>query len=169
MSEPAARSPEECLLYLSLLACPRCGEDGLEPTVFEPYQGFWVYQTECVHCGHIASFRFAKADPAGPSRLIDAGQYLAYAERIGELVPAEPDTGLMPPQEAVEELREAIDAVVEALRFVPQGADAVPREALWATESLARYDSDPDVFRRRQLLGLLGTLRRLLSEHAEAA
>ncbi len=154
LSELAARSPEECVLYLSLLPCPRCGGTGLEPTVFEPHQGFWAYETECVHCGHAAALRFEAADPAGPSRLLDAGQYLAHAEQLGELVPAETGTGLMEPEEVVGELQEAIDAI---------------GEALWAAESLTRYDADPEVFRRRQLLAVLGTFQRLRAEHAAAA
>jgi hypothetical protein len=160
----AARSPGECLIYLGFVPCAECGKAALEPTGFEPYQRVWAYEAECAECGAVASFRFEVIDPGQPSRLLDAGQFLVYAEQIGELIPAERDIGLIQPGDAVEELDEAIGAVREALRFVPDGADAVPREALWAPESLTRYDADPEMFGRRMLLALQATLRRLRAD-----
>ncbi len=149
-----ARTYAEAHLYMDLQQC-RCGAyrfdrenmtvlDGPPDTVTMRFEG------ACEQCGRLRGFTFrlpAHADRPtpgygfpgdGPSRLLDPGQWYAVSLARSELTqyiqqqvnPAEAWQDLEAWEDMVEALANAGEAVTEAYRFVPEGADAVPDEAL---------------------------------------
>jgi hypothetical protein len=190
---PTARSAWECQTYLGLVGCPSCGNTGLDMTEFRSGRRgdieVWSYRTECAACAQPQAFEFRHTgDPPPfpefggpePSELVDPGQFLALAERLAELMPADPadlvadlgpagrDSALGGLHRAAEDIAIAVAAVTETLKFVPAAGTAVPREAFWVEASVARYDREPEVFGKRQLMAVLGVLRQDHSTYAMA-
>lgn len=186
---PVARSTWECQTFLSLAECPACGGVGSAAIELLACQRggteIWQYTVECLHCGHEWPVEFAlSAEPepaypafggAAPSQLVDAGQFLALAEESAEQVPADPaeldaaagdELGL---DEACDEIAIAVAAVEEVLKFIPAGDAAVPREALWTVDGVARYDRDPQAFQRRTLMATLGAYREVLAAYSRVS
>jgi hypothetical protein len=182
---PIARSDWECQTFLTLVACPTCQTTGFEPTGFsatDPPEVIWTYDVECLSSRHEHTFEFMRGpEPEPPypvfggqlpSQLIDAGQFLRFARGSAELAPADPAELIdarapdLTLAEAFEEIRTAVAAVREALKFVPAGAADIPREALWTDESTAWYDREPERFHRRQLIAALGVLTQVESSYA---
>ncbi|MGW4499080.1 hypothetical protein ACWENR_10760 [Micromonospora sp. NPDC004336] len=183
---PTTRSAWECQAFLTLTPCPGCGGPGLRPTEIATLTGDagrrWEYQAACGRCGRAETFTFAVAverapaypgfGGATPSQLLDAGQFLVLAEAVADAVPADPYDIDPPDPDAVgtveaelararDDIGVAVAAVSECLKFVPAGAAAVPRSALWSPAGLARFDADPEAFERRQLLSTLGAFREV--------
>lgn len=149
-----ARTSAEAALYLELNPCPDCGS----------YQTDWHDQLTdeqvlrcagvCEGCGAHREYLFSPPLHAHegfggsePSELIDAGQWLAVADRIAGQVPVD-DHGT----EARAALAVARQAVEEVAKFVPPTADAVPDESFWTEAGRAVRALDPGRFRLERLL-----------------
>ncbi|MFD0586181.1 hypothetical protein [Dactylosporangium darangshiense] len=172
---PLARTPSEALFYLELQPCPRCGErrtawssalsrlDG--GTLAERYFG------ACGNCGEQREYVFRLPErhlprPAGadvfyggpePSQLFDPGQWLGMADPLLEQIRADIAAG--DTAAARQHTEVAWVHIDEALKFVPDGADAVPESAFWTEAGRERYRRDPRRFTRRRLLLLQEMLR----------
>jgi hypothetical protein len=155
-SVPVARTPLEAEVYLSLLPCDRCGETGtdweygartsVDGRIIDQYVG------ECPSCGADRAATFARAgDPppgagtvsrfggAQPSELLDAGQWLAVAGSVEALATMD-GTSLRDRLTCVEYAR---DAYLEALKFLPPGAQSVPESALFSEEGRRAARAEP--------------------------
>jgi hypothetical protein len=156
MTIPVARTPLEAEVYLSLLPCERCGETGtdweygaqvsVDGRVTDQYVG------ECPSCGadRAAAFTRAGDQPPGsgavsrfggaqPSQLLDAGQWLAVAGSV-EALATMAGTSVRDRLTRVEYAR---DAYLEALKFLPPGAEPVPESALFSEEGRRAARDEP--------------------------
>jgi hypothetical protein len=104
---PPARTALEASVYTFLTPCEVCGEHGLDTereTLTEGGQALLRFSGECPSCGTPREFVFARTDEvvlaesaeqpvfgaATPSRLLDPGQWIGYAEYIADGTPEEP-------------------------------------------------------------------------------
>ncbi|GAB2960817.1 hypothetical protein GCM10027280_57040 [Micromonospora polyrhachis] len=161
MTPLPARSRNEAQLHLELLACPTCGEAGLEldqhALLLIDGQPIDCYAGQCAGCGVGREFRYAiapdgEAQPEAfggdtPSRLVDAGEWLWVADRIvagltvwlGEDVEEDPT-------ETAEEFALASAAMDEVLKFVPAGAATPPPTAFWTERGREMWEEAPERF-----------------------
>jgi hypothetical protein len=98
----------------------------------------------------VPMYAFGSGD--GPSRLVDAGQWLLASRELAE--DARVLMGSDDPSAAYDRLRAAAAAVDEILKFVPPGADAVPDEAFWTDDGMTVRAGLPDWFERDRLVVL---------------
>jgi hypothetical protein len=178
-----ARSAEESQLYIELHPC-ECGDDDFRWSTHQLGYGEAgrrsVYLGNCETCGISRRFEFVLADleapvpPAfghgdQPSAIVDAGEFLLVARRCAGMVPADPaelaDTFR---DDALFALETAVEAVGEALKFIPPGADAVPADVLLAPGSRDRLAADPDAFTRRRIETLQAVYGRLLQRYRDS-
>jgi hypothetical protein len=169
MTALPARSPAEAELYLRMLPCERCGERDTAweySAQFPAGGGFGdEYRGECATCGQLRFAQFtaggdgpaeAPSTAAGdgppetrfgggqPSRLLDAGQWLAVADGVWE---AADEAG-----EASADLAGYVrDAYLEAMKFLPPGADRLPDSALFSEMGRQVAHDIPDGLTRREL------------------
>ncbi|MEU8221700.1 hypothetical protein [Kribbella sp. NPDC048915] len=154
-----ARTTTEVELYLDLTVCARCGSD----------QTTWTHDIQaetlrsagsCSRCGADRECLFSlprrgPLDTEGtfggpePSELIDAGQWLAVADEIARGVAAGARS-----EQAQAAMAYAHRAVLEVLKFVQPGADAVPGDAFWTDAGRTERDRDPGRFRVDRLLAI---------------
>lgn len=148
-----ARTAAEAALYLELSPCPDCGST---ETDWEHQQTAEVLSCRgvCAGCGALREYLFSRPlreydgfGGAEPSELIDAGQWLEFADRIAGQVAVDDKS-----DEAVEAMAVARQAVEEVVKFVPAAADAVPDEAFWTEAGRAVRALDPGRFRLERLL-----------------
>jgi hypothetical protein len=174
-----SRSTEESHLYMYLHPC-QCGEADFDWRDHEivPGNGWLlsVYTGECGRCGRPRSFEFVLApEPSPPapalgggtpSQIIDPGEFLDTAHRLVETVPANPaevdDDEFHGARDA---LAFAIACVDEVLKFIPDGADAVPPSAFHGGRGRRRYRDAPARFSRSRLEATRDSYRRLLSTY----
>jgi hypothetical protein len=166
-----ARSSAECHLYIDLHPCA-CGD----PSVPAPHRlesrdhGLVaVYAGPCPRCGTARRFELTldpEIVPAGtfggtqPSQLIDAGQYLAVADAAARAVPA--NTSRLDDrarQQARAQMRRAVAALEEVLKFIPPGAEHVPGDALFSAAGKALHQAEPGRFRKARLEAVLRAYR----------
>ncbi|MBO4208610.1 hypothetical protein [Micromonospora echinofusca] len=168
MALPIVRSRDEAHLYLDLHPCPHCGsvdvtwqsaltDDGGVPA--RRYHG------ACGGCGQFREYVFRlPARPAlpgpddlvffggpEPSQLLDAGEWRLVADlgiRDGS-APFRGDPVLR--AERRQSFAMAVAALGEIVKFIPEGADAVPETAFWTEHGRAARDRDPERFRREQV------------------
>ncbi|MGA8115823.1 MAG: hypothetical protein WCA46_19350 [Actinocatenispora sp.] len=151
-----ARTYAEAHLYMDLQQC-RCGEyrfdrDHMTMLNGPPDTLTMRFEGACERCGRQRGFTFRLPEHAdrpttgysfrgdGPSRLLDPGQWFAVSVAQSELnayvqQQVNPDEAWRDPEaweDMAESLSNAGDAVAEAYRFVPDGADAVPDGAVWS-------------------------------------
>jgi hypothetical protein len=172
----AARSHNEAMVYVLLRDCRACGEADRDLTddlrardgdVFAEYTSF------CRRCGNVDAytFRLPERDPqAGgsgvvfggdqPSAIVDAGQWLYYADRTATGGPVEP-AGLTPEQrlDAALAMESAAAAVREVVKFIPSGEERVPPEAIWTDRGRAEFARDPLRLRRDRMAVLEAAYR----------
>ncbi|MGW5189168.1 hypothetical protein ACWEOO_07940 [Kribbella sp. NPDC004138] len=153
-----ARTTTEVSLYLDLTACAGCGSDQAS-WEHDVHDGALRYVGACAGCGAEREYLFSPPYQGlddsttfggpEPSELVDAGQWLAVADRIAGEVPADDRS------EAARTVMEyAHQAVREVLKFVPPAADAVPEEAFWTDAGRAERDREPGRFRVDRLLAV---------------
>lgn len=170
MTLRVARTNAEAHLYMSLAACESCGESGFtsqSSSVIEVDGDLASrYVGPCPHCGEQREFVFRipqeviLPDPRQPSfgsehpsELIDAGQWVWYADRLTSSSPAQPTPDLTEAERRRirTALRRAAAAMAEAGKFAAPDAESVPREALWTELGQAVYDREPGRFSLRRL------------------
>jgi hypothetical protein len=169
MAFAVARTRDEAQLYLELHPCPDCGsiETPWEHALIEVDGELTIsYAGICPGCDAEREYLFGL--PAQetrvdgwptfggpePSEVLDAGQWLAVADRAAAGVPADP-------VEAGRVLAVARAAVDEVIKFVPAGADAVPEDEFWTPEGQAVRDAEPERFRLDRLLVVRDAYREL--------
>ncbi|WP_051752732.1 hypothetical protein [Streptosporangium amethystogenes] len=114
---------------------------------------------------------------SGISELIDPGQWVligaTYARRALEAAlffAADPSSDERY-RAIVSDWRFAADAVLEALKFVPEGAGELPEVSFWTEMGRAAYESEPARFTRARLEDDLAYYRTALDDflrlHAE--
>ncbi|MFC7480528.1 hypothetical protein ACFQX7_11395 [Luedemannella flava] len=136
-----------------------------------------VYQGECPRCGLPRQFAFV-LDPAtpppppafggaAPSRIVCPGQFAIAADNAARATPLSP-AGLTPTQREYghDALAYAVAAQEEVLKFVPEGADAVPESAFTSPEGARLYAGDPGRFRRARLVAVADAYRSALAQYS---
>lgn len=172
MAFAVARTRDEAYLYLELTPCRDCGstEAPWEHALIEVDGELTIsYAGTCAGCGAEREYLFglpARETPpvswptfggAEPSELLDAGQWLAVADRAAGSVPADPE-------ETARVLSVARAAVEEVIKFVPPGQDAVPEDEFWTPDGRQVRDSEPGRFRLDRLLVVRDTYHELVRE-----
>ncbi len=162
-----ARSIAERHFYLMVLRCEKCGKGSFELVSTEqtPEQHVDVWYVRCKQCRQgrrlffdrsvlavdevaTASGSLPEVNPTSePSRLIDAGQWLALFYRIFSAASEEKDR-----KEAQHLGYEATLCLEEALKFYLPDSDLPPPEALWVESSQQGLKQRPDLFARQKLL-----------------
>lgn len=135
-----ARSAEECHLYMELHPCD-CGEPVFQWSRCRREQRddrpFSVYEGHCGACGEARCFEFAVTDeppppPAyggpEPSQIIGPDEFLAVAQALAAIVPADPQRlGSEEREQAMEVIELASAAIDEVLKFAPEpDGEALP-------------------------------------------
>src|SRR5215207_10838031 len=142
MALPLARTNAEAHLYMELHPCA-CAEVRFErQNAVVTVDGDLAsrYAGPCARCGQPREFLFRLPErillpepghvtfgDGRPSELIDPGEWLAVADAYASTGPA--DTSQLDPATARRlsaDLATAVAALDEVLKFVPDGADAVP-------------------------------------------
>ncbi len=176
---PAPRSREEAVFYMNEHPCPNCGQFRVDWSAsLVEIDGVLArrYAGDCRVCRQPREFVFQLADqvavrPADvtvwyggddPSKLIDAGQWLAISEQAAQFARAARDRG--DTAGAARDAALAIAFVIEARKFVPPGAEAVPESAFWTAVGQRLYTADPRRFTRRRFNILLDMLREEFPE-----
>lgn len=169
MAFAVARTRDEALLYLELTPCQDCGstEAPWEQALIEvDGELASCYAGVCAGCGAEREYWFGlppRETPADgwptfgggePSELLDAGQWLAVADRAAGSVPSDA-------QEAGRVLSVARAAVEEVLKFIPPGHDAVPDDEFWTPDGRQVHDAEPGRFRLDRLLVVRDTYQEL--------
>lgn len=154
---------------MELHPCPACGEPEFDAVsaVRETGAGWVVrYAGACVECGRERVFEFRQPGetrvpdegawaPGGePSELLDAGEWLFVADTYAS-APAGPEASTV-------DLRAAAAALDEVLKFLPDGAAALPDEAFWSERGQAVRAAEPGRFSRVRLLAARATYAQLL-------
>jgi hypothetical protein len=171
-----ARSSAECRLYIELHPC-ECGAawrqlehslDYAEDSLIAVYQG------SCEKCGRARRFEFELApdiSPNGkfggdsPSRIIDAGEFLAVADAAARAVPGDVSRlGLDERRRARLLIGRAVAAMEEVLKFIPAEADRVPAESLLSAAGKEMHRAEPGRFRKPRLDAVLGAYRIIEAE-----
>ena len=153
---------QEAELFVELHPCD-CGQ-GTEPDfslVKRDGQLIAIYEGGCPGCDQERRFEFliperttrgAAYGGAEPSSIIDAGEFLWYSDRAAERAQlpsvAIDETDLARARSALEVALAALD---EVGKFLPPGADILPREAIPSELGKAVYDANPDRFERERL------------------
>ena len=123
------------------------------------------YTGSCRRCGRRREFTFRLPEeislPVGPdvtfggpepSELLDPGEWLMVADLAAKGAADASDLTL------------AAAATEEALKFIPEGADQVPPEAIRSVDGQQIYAEDPGRFRRRRLEVVAATYRELAAK-----
>lgn len=173
MPVPHARSLAEAHLYLGLIPCA-CGEVDFDADseVLSYTPAVVRYLGNCSRCGQFREFVLEVDNPPdeddlpfafgyddAPSTLIDAGLWLVVAQQLAEsayqATSAGPVTGDAVPV-AHHLLVSTAAAIDEIVKFLPEGATAVPDEAFWTPGGRAARRVAPDWFTRTYLRVLQG-------------
>jgi hypothetical protein len=182
MPVPYARTYDEAYLFMDLRPCP-CGESEFErsSTSTQGEDGSEVrFSGTCPNCGRRREFTFRMPEqlpeldfevnygPAGePSQLLDAGEWLGVAE-LYEAVARERLGGAELDDDEVTRtyylLSSAVAATDEVLKFLPEGAAAVPDTAFWSQAGRLVWESSPDRFERDGLVAERAERASRLSE-----
>ena len=89
-----------------------------------------------------------------PSRLLDAGEWMAVSEYYAKLDPGTRD-----------DLDIALAALDEVIKFLPDGVDSVPDKAFWSERGRIVRDREPGRFRRERLGAVVDVYRKLLAKY----
>jgi hypothetical protein len=166
MHAPLARTDQEAEIYIELTPCHRCGGHGFtgESTVVPLGEDLGTrWAGTCTRCGVAREFVFRLPQEVtlgsktpydfgegGPSELLDPGQWMTVADLASRRAPAPDRTDLLL----------AVAAFEEVERFIPDGADEVPAEALRTDAGREAYRQWPARFTRRWLAEATAALRR---------
>lgn len=161
-----ARSAAECHLYIELhpCSCDEAFEPGRHRLESRDDSLVAVYGMCCRRCGTAQRFEFVMGEeivPLGsfggskPSRIIDAGEFLAVADSAAQEVPADV-SGLdhVARQRVRLLVKRAVAAIEEVLKFIRPGEESVSSEALFSTRGVAVFRNEPARFRKARLCAL---------------
>lgn len=148
---------------MDLRPCEGCGERGFSgrsATVLVAGELCSQYTGACRRCGQAREFTFRLPEEIRlplerdvtfggpePSELLDPGEWLLVADLTAG--GAADDSDLMVAAAATE----------EALKFIPEGADRVPSEAIRSADGQQVYAQDPGRFSRRRLAAVAAAYR----------
>jgi sirohydrochlorin ferrochelatase len=174
-----ARTLAEAHLYASVMAAadPTLPDAATEPVAAgaELVEGAeaWTLtsgevEVEIPYVSEQAARQVGARFGLGVSQLVDAGQWVlvatTYARRALEADLAYAD-GPAEERRRIELNWElAADAMTEATKFLPAGADAVPDEAIWSELGTQARTGNPELFTRARLLDDLAYYRDTLSD-----
>ncbi|MEU7631372.1 hypothetical protein AB0C34_15490 [Nocardia sp. NPDC049220] len=171
-----ARTNAEAHLYMDLHPCDACGASDFHPrssVVMIVHDLGSRYHGTCPSCGTEREFVFRIPEqthaPSGdavqygdarPSELLDPGEWLWVADSASGQGPADP-SGLSPEETTRQRyfLAVAVAAIAEVLKFVPEGADAVPDSAFVSERGHSVYAAEPGRFSKPRLEAVLGAYR----------
>ena len=167
-------------MFMALHPCEKCGDESFAPLVRQVVEdGVLVtrYTGQCDTCRTVRDFRFRVDDEWSdeeprfgkddPSELIDAGQWLRAADQIL----ADTPSNILGVSEAEWAERHymftaAAECVGEVVKFIPDGADAVPPQAFWTDSGREMRDRVTDRFERDKLEQLATKLRYFVKQVA---
>lgn len=170
MALPIVRTVLESYLFMELHPCA-CGDGRLTVTaddLFQDPDGGLVRRRKgtCPGCQSPREFIFGVPETLesggaswelffggdSPSQIIDAGEWLDIAQRLGRSV--SPSRSLRPSKrrEEREVLTEAVAAVNEVLKFIPIGTAEAPDEAFWTDRGTQKHGADAEQFQRTALI-----------------
>lgn len=183
MALPVARTASEALLYLDLLPCEVCGQQrtrwrfatllAVEGQAAERYAGV------CDECGtdrdHV--FLAGVAPEAGPtttrfggpaaSELLDVAQWLDVATDA-ETAAGDAEYSAGSPAEARRSRRDSLqyarEAVVEAMKFLPDGAAEAPADAVFSDRGRQVLADEPEMLTRDWMESMHRAYLELLAE-----
>jgi hypothetical protein len=181
-----ARTSAEAEVFLTLLPCERCTATETDWNTGALYfldDGGRAenYAGRCLSCGNVREIGFELPEPAdgpvptggsrfggaAPSGLLDPAEWLRVAGTVELASGPERRSGTRVAQDRLERLEFARDAYLEALKFIPAGADAVPESALFSDLGRDRLRTEPESLTRdyihaqlRSVEHVLGQLRR---------
>ncbi|NEA32310.1 hypothetical protein [Streptomyces sp. SID13031] len=154
-----ARSIQEAGLYVELHPCDCGARSELTFSMIErDGELLAVYEGTCAGCGQARRFEFSiPREPVPgrayggeqPSSILDAGEFLWYSDRGADRAALAGDQ--RPSTRELSALDGALAALDEVVKFIPAGADAIPREAIHSEFGRAVYDANPDRFTRESL------------------
>ena len=173
------RSVAEEHLYMDFHPCS-CGEADwsnlkqslqmIGPTMASVFMG------PCRRCGTPRLFQFHVLEPTAhpkdgsfggpePSAILDPGQWLEASDRWAKAVPGSAkNLDTTAKRRAGATLQKAASAMEEVLKFIPPGADEVPRSAFKSDESARFIAEMPRQFQRYRLQARLEAYRGLLKQ-----
>jgi hypothetical protein len=168
MAVLGARSHNEAMVYVVLRDCGACGEqirDITDELSVHDGRVRTEYTALCQRCGSPDTYVFdlPERDPqsgepgviyggADASKILDAGEWLGFADRLAAGGPVAP-AGLTPQEReaAASSMAAAAAAVREALKFIPPGADTVPLTAIWTDRGREEFGREPGRMRRARM------------------
>jgi hypothetical protein len=180
----AARSHNEAVVYVLMRDCRACGSRNRDVTdEFEARDGAMVteYTAFCRDCTNIDLFvfRLPETDPQTtvsavafggdePSAIVDAGEWLIFADRTATNGPVEP-AGLTPEEraDAALALQAAAAAVREVVKFIAPGEERVSFSALWTECGRAEYARDPWRMSRERMAAVEAAYREAAERLAD--
>jgi hypothetical protein len=168
MALPIVRSRDEAHLYMDLHPCERCHsvevawQSDLTNDEGAPARR---YHGICTGCRTSREFVFRLPErPAVPgpddlvffggpeqSQLFDAGEWRLIGEVALKDGSAPPTGDLSEDAERKRSFALAVAAFGEILKFIPNGADAVPESSFWTPHGQAAHDENPGQFDRDYL------------------
>jgi hypothetical protein len=178
MIRPAPRTADEAALYLDLHPCPTCQNPDADwrpsETVVDGAPTL-RYAGSCAGCGAAREILFelptvsvprsvddlVRYGDARPSRLIDAGEWLAVADLAAQSSDVDTAAGTATP-DGIQLLAVATEAMTEILKFIPDDADEVPDSAFWTPEGQRLHRGSRGRFRRRRVALVRDRYRDLL-------
>ncbi len=135
------------------------------------------YAGICNGCAKVREFVFAVPEDiqlpipgsvvfgdGSPSQLIDPGEWLFVADRYARVAPGRTTPGTEEARLARQQVATAAAAMDEVLAFVPEGADAVPYEAVRTDRGRSVYDEQPGRFYSDRLTVVRDTYRQIVAE-----
>jgi hypothetical protein len=158
------RTGAEAHIYMDQRPCS-CGDIEFERESAVMIDGGMLcgrYDGKCRSCGAARQFIFElpptqrpitnRLEFGGPdpSRLLDAGEWMAVSQYYAKLHPGTP-----------EDLEIALAALEEVIKFLPDGVDSVPEKGFWTDRGRAVRDHEPGRFRRDRLGAVVDTYRKL--------
>lgn len=176
---PLARTNAEAHIYMDLHPCD-CGDGDFDraSSVIEVDGDLASrYSGICNGCAKVREFIFAIPEhiylpkpgsvvfgDGSPSQLIDPGEWLFVADRYARVAPGKTTPGTEDARLARQQVATAAAAMDEVLAFVPEGADAVPYEAMRTDRGRSVYDEQPGRFYSDRLSVVRDTYRQIVAE-----
>ncbi|HKQ79127.1 MAG TPA: pentapeptide repeat-containing protein [Blastocatellia bacterium] len=172
------RSHIELRFVARLYPCPGCGNREVDRVETFRAGGRLLVIVSCQNCQSSRKFRFTTRNypldvtpsrhelgGSEPSSVIRPAQFVGEFDRLSQEVVWEPE-GLAPAEwrANLSALHQAATCLVELLKFIPDGADAVPAAA-HDKAGCADAQARPERYRRARLAAELDRYRELFARH----